>query len=197
MLIEIQIRTKLQHAWATAVEAVGSIMGEDMKGGEGNLDWLRFFALMSSEIAEDEGCCLVPGTPETTKERQKEIRALDVKLGAIQSLDRLREAVRAVTSVRGCLAKAYIVSLDADHRTVSINSVPKGASVDSYRAAERTSASSVLVEVDKAEDLRDAYPNYFLDVGEFTAFVKKSVNGLKSRPSTQEGLLAFLRGGSR
>jgi ppGpp synthetase/RelA/SpoT-type nucleotidyltranferase len=46
--VEIQIRTQLQHAWATAVEAVGMVRGEDLKAGDGNVDWLRLFALMAS-----------------------------------------------------------------------------------------------------------------------------------------------------
>jgi ppGpp synthetase/RelA/SpoT-type nucleotidyltranferase len=33
--LEIQIRTRLQHAWATAVEAIGLFRGEDIKGGGG------------------------------------------------------------------------------------------------------------------------------------------------------------------
>lgn len=32
--VEIQIRTRLQHSWATAVEAVGLFRGEDIKGGK-------------------------------------------------------------------------------------------------------------------------------------------------------------------
>lgn len=48
MLIEVQLRTKLQHSWATAIEAVGAIMKENMKSGEGDTSWLRFFALVSS-----------------------------------------------------------------------------------------------------------------------------------------------------
>src|SRR5690606_27307562 len=43
--IELQIRTQLQHAWATAVEAVGLFRDEDMKAGEGDENWLRLFKL--------------------------------------------------------------------------------------------------------------------------------------------------------
>lgn len=41
--IEVQIRTQLQHSWATAVEAVGLIRNEYLKGNQGSGDWLRFF----------------------------------------------------------------------------------------------------------------------------------------------------------
>jgi hypothetical protein len=54
--IEIQIRTRLQHSWATAVEAVGTFRNEDMKAGLGDKDWLRLFELMSAELAIAEKC---------------------------------------------------------------------------------------------------------------------------------------------
>jgi hypothetical protein len=42
--VEVQVRTQLQHSWATAVEAVGLFRREDLKAGRGDLDWLRLFA---------------------------------------------------------------------------------------------------------------------------------------------------------
>ncbi len=53
--VEIQIRTRLQHVWATAVEAVGAVRGEDLKAGEGSRDWLRLMELMSANFATLEG----------------------------------------------------------------------------------------------------------------------------------------------
>jgi (p)ppGpp synthase/HD superfamily hydrolase len=41
--VELQVRTRLQHSWATAVEAVGLYRNEDMKAGQGNQQWLRLF----------------------------------------------------------------------------------------------------------------------------------------------------------
>ncbi|MGJ8626091.1 MAG: hypothetical protein ACSHXB_03935 [Sulfitobacter sp.] len=41
--VEVQLRTQLQHVWGTTVEAVGSMRNEDLKAGEGNPEWLRFF----------------------------------------------------------------------------------------------------------------------------------------------------------
>jgi Region found in RelA / SpoT proteins len=61
--VEIQVRTRLQHSWATAVETVGLFRQENMKGGLGNQDWLRLFKLMSAEFAVEEGC---PEPPEVS-----------------------------------------------------------------------------------------------------------------------------------
>ena len=43
--VELQIRTRLQHAWSTAVEAVGLCRGEHMKGGEG--ECLRGYKMLA------------------------------------------------------------------------------------------------------------------------------------------------------
>jgi ppGpp synthetase/RelA/SpoT-type nucleotidyltranferase len=54
--VEIQIRSHVQHSWATAVEAVGMFRSEDLKAGQGNPRWLRLFQLMSAEMSMAEGC---------------------------------------------------------------------------------------------------------------------------------------------
>ena len=43
LLIELQIRTKLQHAWATAVETMGTFLKQALKSSEGEREWLEFF----------------------------------------------------------------------------------------------------------------------------------------------------------
>ncbi len=171
-IVEIQIRTQLQHAWATAVEAVGLVRNEDLKSGEGDPEWLRFFALMSSEFAVEEGCPVVPGTPEDRRERRTEIRDLNRRLNAVKSLD----GFRRVIDLSGTLGRGFIFMIQYDPRKneVTAKSVPSfKIGTDKIKAAEineeakRSPVESVLVEVDRADDLRKAYPNYFLDVGMF------------------------------
>lgn len=91
--IEIQIRTQLQHSWATAVEAIGLFRGENLKGNQGSKKWLRFFQLMSAEFAEAEGC------PVRTEMRSHSVRVPEIKkfdkdLEASATLDNLSHAVR-------------------------------------------------------------------------------------------------------
>jgi ppGpp synthetase/RelA/SpoT-type nucleotidyltranferase len=54
--IEVQIRSRLQHAWATSVETCETFTGQALKAKIKNASdqWLRFFALMSSAIATRE-----------------------------------------------------------------------------------------------------------------------------------------------
>ena len=60
--IEIQLRSRQQHAWATAVETVETFTAQGIKDGRGNVRWQRFFALMGTYIALNEKCNTVPST---------------------------------------------------------------------------------------------------------------------------------------
>jgi putative GTP pyrophosphokinase len=49
--LELQIRTQLQHIWATSVETVGTFLNNSLKSSEGPKAWLSFFALIGSAFA--------------------------------------------------------------------------------------------------------------------------------------------------
>ena len=187
--IEIQLRTRLQHIWATAVEAVGLARGEDLKAGQGHPDWLRLFALMSSEFAEAEDCPLVPGTGEQAS-RHEELKALDRRLGAINALENLNYAFRSSEQVGGQRDKWFLIQFDRAGRSVAVtgyNNPIVGSERYANEEYQHEDLNSVLVEVDKIENLRAAYPNYFLDVGEFSARMSGIVCGkppLARRAST-------------
>jgi hypothetical protein len=65
--IEMQLRSQFQHAWATAVETVGTFVRQALKSSMGEKEWLRFFALMGTAIAIRERSPLVPNTPPRQK----------------------------------------------------------------------------------------------------------------------------------
>ena len=41
LFVELQIRTRLQHTWATAVETMGTYLEFSLKSSEGPEDWLN------------------------------------------------------------------------------------------------------------------------------------------------------------
>ena len=95
--IEVQIRSRLQHAWATAVETVDAIKGTQLKAsGPANGDWDRFFTLMGSVLAIEEGCPLVPGTPVALSDLRDEVRGLVRGLDVEGSLFGLGLAIQRV-----------------------------------------------------------------------------------------------------
>jgi (p)ppGpp synthase/HD superfamily hydrolase len=46
--VEMQIRSMLQHYWATTVETASMFMQQSLKSSVGDSGWLRFFALMGT-----------------------------------------------------------------------------------------------------------------------------------------------------
>lgn len=65
MLIEIQVRTRLEHIWATAVETLSAFTDESLKASMGSKTILRFLALTSSMLAMEENTPQVPKTGPT------------------------------------------------------------------------------------------------------------------------------------
>lgn len=176
--IELQLRTRLQHSWATAVEAVGLVLRQELKSGEGDPDWLRLFALMGSEFAHEEWTNAVPGTPSSILVRREEIAALEQKLSAINFLDNINNAFDVVESIRDPHAKFFLIEFDNKRHRITVQTF--GAlmrATDSYSAAEtgEKDVNTVLVEVDRVGNLRDAYPNYFLDVAMFKDRLQRSL----------------------
>ena len=70
----MQLRSQLQHAWATAVETVGAFVQQALKSSIGEQEWLRFFALMATAIAVREKAAPVPNTPTTYSDLVNELR---------------------------------------------------------------------------------------------------------------------------
>jgi hypothetical protein len=181
--IEVQFRTRKQHSWATAVEAVGLVRGEDLKGGNGDADWLRLFQLMAGEMADDEETSPVPYVSSSQSERRRELVDLNGRLNALQTLDSYNRAIKHTENYYRFTAPYYLIQYDIAKKEVKVRPF-RAASTGSeqYASAERDSnINTVLVEVDKVADLREAYPNYFLDVGAFTDRLRRALIDARQR----------------
>jgi hypothetical protein len=171
--VEVQLRTKMQHAWATALETVDTFTKQALKSNVGEPEWMRFFALMGAEIAHREGQPLVPDTPGTTSERRDELRALAKTLKVVQ---RLGAYGRTVQVLEGEVVRKdqrhFLLDLDIPAGKLSVRTYSNAAAAeDAYGGLEGEAGSDrdvVLVAVSSMAALRRAYPNYFLDT---TAFV--------------------------
>ena len=191
--IEVQIRTRLQHAWATAVEAVGLFRGEDLKGNHGSPEWLRLFKLMSAEFARAENCPEPPDVPSHNG-CVSEIRELDGLLKAADTLDTLSNVMRwtDIAVDPATIPSYYLIKFDNLTKQVIVEPHFKPLwAVASYEQAEASDNESganttnvVLVEADKVENLKDAYPNYFGDVQLFKTQLKTVIEGQPAQEYT-------------
>ena len=194
--VEIQLRTHLQHVWATATEAVGAMRGEDLKGGQGCPDWLRLMELMSAIIAHKEGLTRSAHVPANDSSLIEELRSLQRKLDALAVLKTYRDAVQLSESKSLMNCSYFVLTLDPDRGEVSVapqRSFLKGANSYGRTIQPSGRAQHVLVSVDGVEQLRSAYPNYFLDVGEFLSLLEEGCGVRRKKSITWETLdLGFL-----
>lgn len=180
--VELQIRTRLQHSWATAVEAVGLFHGEDLKHQKGSEEWLRLFQLVSAEFAHVESCPVGPSVPER-HERIAEIKDLNHRLGAVGVLQNIRTATHYAESFVYESGKYFLIIYKADHTVEvenyddSIQISARLAVIEREIADGRTDSKAVVVEVDKVENLVRTYPNYFGDVSLFVRNLRRITNG--------------------
>jgi len=171
--IEVQIRSPLQHAWATAVETVDRFTLQALKSGKGNKRWRRFFAYMGAYIALRERCNPVPRMPTKRSELKEGIKRYAAKLDVENQLLGFRSAID-ITERPG-LGNSYLflIQLDAQIRRTTVWGYGKhqiGEANEHYFKLELTSGrgkDQVLVYAKSIAELKRAYPNYFADTDVF------------------------------
>lgn len=181
MRIEIQIRTLIQHAWATAVEIVGTFIKQSLKSSQGEQDWLRFFSLMSSAMAIAEGKSIVPNTPDNLNDLKLEIIELSNKLDVQGHLFTFKQSIQVLGGEKRIAnAHYYLLELDPSAGMVKIKPYAQTqlatASAD-YMMLEKRIANenkdAVLVSADSIEALKLAFPNYYLDADLFLKHLRQ------------------------
>jgi hypothetical protein len=182
--IEVQLRSALQHAWATAVETVGTFTRQALKSSQGEAEWLRFFELMGTVVAINENTKPVFNTPADTDELVNEIAKYASDLDIISRLERFRQALQQIEApdLTDGNARYFLLELDpsADAITITgyrVNEYEK-ATTD-YALAEKritqNGGDAVLVSVNSVTALRRAYPNYFLDTRVFLDLLEETL----------------------
>jgi hypothetical protein len=180
--IEVQIRSQLQHAWATAVETVGTFIQQALKSSQGEADWLRFFTLMGTALAIREDSPRVPNTPLDNADLKDQLQAFAHKLDVARRLTAYGEALNTVDQLAIGDADYYLLELDPVAMKVSVAGYQQkelGKASADYLAMEKkirgTGTDAVLVSVESMASLRKAYPNYFLDTAKFVEAVKLAI----------------------
>ena len=184
--VELQFRTRLQHAWATAVETVGTFKQQALKSGVGDEQWLRFFTLMGAALAAKEKTASVPGTPTNRHELVRELRHYVDELDVIGHLNSYRLILDAVPNPVFRRFPYFLLELKPQTGRLRVTPYTRRdggrASLEYIKAEGQQQLlpleerDSVLVSVDSMKALRTAYPNYFADtrrfVNEITAALK-------------------------
>lgn len=176
MKIELQLRTKLQHSWAMAVETAELVTGTALKSSQGDDNWICFFKIVSSLFAIKEN------TPILTEHLtlNYNMKELMLKLYSMNANNHFNDTLKALRVSNTVAKKAnykdgyYILNINFSTQRVNIISYPKEneeqASSNYYKLEKKADESKnavVLVSVPKMQQLQEAYPSYFLDTSDF------------------------------
>jgi ppGpp synthetase/RelA/SpoT-type nucleotidyltranferase len=181
--VEIQVRTKLQHTWATAVETMGTFLGQALKSRQGDKDWLDFFCLTSSAFSYIENTNPIPRFSHLDKKQTfDEVASLEKKLGALDKMKSFSIAVDSISKSKGYTY--HLLILDSLNHTITIQPYDRDSldiALAEYNKVENQAAQGsklepVLVSAGPMETLKKAYPNLFLDITEFEKIIKQIIN---------------------
>lgn len=174
LFLEIQLRSQLQHIWATGVEVFGTLQNSSFKSGHGNRKWLDFFSMLSSVFAAKENRPLLEAHRKTSQEDlieqvQREIQELQVI-----------ENLIVYTAVYKTISKSATKGRKGHYSLILLNSRENTISIDAFGASQFEVAAQMYLELEKKhfndkqlnivlvntgdiKKLELSYPNYFMD----------------------------------
>lgn len=177
LFVEIQIRTHLQHLWATAVETMDTFTGDPLKIGKGDPNNKEFFRLVSKllEIYEMNNCDV---SAVKQSDVLKDFIEYENEYHILQRMQSIRACAEFVSHSVRTNEEYYILKLNRKRKELWISTYSKNeieSATEEYDRAEKERTEDediVLVSTSSANMLKQAYPNYFTDITEFVNVIK-------------------------
>ena len=175
LYVEIQYRTLVQHAWATAVEVIGFITESQPKFQQGDTRYEDAMRMASEILARaHEGLKgSLPDLPD--RDLLSNFLALDKELGLLQVLRGLNAADRVVSSKRNAI---LIFSEGKPLEVKQYRDAPDALRALFELEKQMPDRDIVLVRADTSEDVRLAFKNYFSDARDFIHLIESGCTKL-------------------
>lgn len=171
--VEMQIRTTIQHSWATAVEMVGIFRRESLKSSMGDPRWLRFFILVSDLFYQMESKNnTLHKSHNTTSD---ELKKLSTELNVSSVLNAFSQIADHINNSNKYTSGFCVIIVDTQEKRIDI----KGFSGTSFKKASKFYMDAekgcennnfkvaAMVSVNSIHELKTAYPAFFLDTKTF------------------------------
>lgn len=177
LLVEIQYRTRAQHAWATAVEISDLLDGEQTKFELDQSDRGRFFALSSEIIARQHENLSKAYSDRSNQSLRSELQTLENNMGILRRLKVLRQFEDEEKLSRHNVLNIYRdewggLALDVLPFSSPSAAIEKASELES----SDDSLNAVYVRSDNPKQLRSAYRNYFNDPVDFVQIIQEEGN---------------------
>ncbi|MCH1993531.1 RelA/SpoT domain-containing protein [Achromobacter xylosoxidans] len=170
--IEIQFRTRTQHAWATAVEISDILDGARIKFDRGaNPKREKLFGLASEYLARTKEDSLGYFPELSNHELCEELRSLENDLGAIRTLDAARRSNVAIPRRKHIVLHFHLGELAASGFSSAKQAI-------NYRDAVEASFPDddvVYVTASSPQAVSDAFRNYFRDAADFVGYMRPAL----------------------
>lgn len=191
--IELQIRTGLQHDWATTLEIVDLFTGQALKSNQGDQDWKEFFSSVSELFSLMEDIHLFDTfdlknkySSFRTKLLSSDQEAIDAcaaaqlsakKLNVVKKLEAYSNSLKIIDGRIGesSLDGYALIEVDTNKATVTTSLFKKDENREAEekyveaekRATEQPHLVVALVSTTAVGGIKEAYPNYFADSTDF------------------------------
>ncbi len=175
LYVEIQYRTLVQHAWATAVEVIGFITESQPKFQKGDKRFEHAMALASEILARAHERAKGPVPDMSDRELVAAFLSADMSLGLLQMLRGLNAADKAVSGKRNAI---LIFSGDRALEVKTYRDAPDALRALFELERQMPERDIVLVRADTSDEVRLAFRNYFSDARDFIRLVEEGCTKL-------------------
>lgn len=180
--VEVQVRSRLQHDWATAVEIYDMITDANLKFDDGSQSQKRYFQLASALMSHDV---------EDEESARDELKALDDELHVLATLREAMDSMYVVYDTDSDISRSdsCLITVDVGVQQINLEifaSEEEDAAANKYTALESGEGEGLVYLLARAgslEDLRHAYPNYYSDISEFVNWLNKCIGDEPQRAS--------------
>ncbi|WGK68392.1 tetratricopeptide repeat protein [Candidatus Haliotispira prima] len=165
--VELQLRTKYQHYWATAVEVIDTFHGSRLKQGEEQDEWSKFFQEAGEHIAALERA-ETSSFPAGYEDRLAKLRNIQDKA--------------KITGSKIQSQRYYLIEVKGSQ--VDVQTYPDKEKEKAYKHYEKLeheaqqgkkeSYSVFLTSGQSLNQLKELYPNYFADTKNFVSLLQRN-----------------------